>query len=433
MQHFQARLWLALALGLIAHPLTAQDDADRIWGRVSTTSGQIHEGFLRWDRNEGSWGDILDGSREVLPEAYDQWVAFAQRGERPVRTLDVRGYRVSWNEEDPDFPMLSPSGIRFGHIRSLEVTGDDEVELLLKSGERVTLSGGSTDIGTGIRDLVVESPGEDEVELDWSDIESVTFAAVPAGTRAPSPRLYGTVEDQLDNRFTGYVSWDLDEILGSDILDGDDPEGDSQRIPFSEIRSIAGGRRASTVTLHDGEILELDDSNDVDRGNRGIQISDPAVGMIEVEWSEFKHIEFTPAPEPTTYHAFDGGHRLAGTVTTQAGETHTGLIRWDADEEWSWEFLDGRWDDIKFTVEFANVARIVRAEGFGADVTLTDGRLLELADRGDVDWDNRGIFVLPVSSDPDRATAEVRYVPWEDFAEVTFDHGHPQDTTGGGR
>ena len=433
MQRYQSRLGLALALGLIAHPLTAQDDADRIWGRVSTTSGEVHEGFLRWDRNEGSWGDILDGSKPVAPEVYEQWIRLTREGERPVRTLDVRGYRVSWNEEDPDFPLLSPTGVRFGHLRALTVMGDDEAEIVLKSGERMTLSGGSTDIGGSIRDLIVAPPGEDEIELDWPDIERVTFGAVPAGVRASSPRLYGTVEDYLGNRFTGYISWDLDEILESDILDGDDPEGDTQRIAFSEIRSIVGGRRGSTVTLHDGEVLELDDSNDVERGNRGIQISDPAVGMIEVEWAEFKRIDFLPAPEATTYQAFDGGHRLAGTVTTQSGETISGLIRWDADEEWTWEFLDGRWDDVKFTVEFANVARIARAEGFGADVTLTDGRLLELSDRGDVDWDNRGIFVFPSREATNEAVADVRYVAWEDFAEVTFDHGHLRDTTGGGR
>lgn len=432
MQRIQAGLWLTLAFGLASHPLTAQD-ADRIWGRVTTASGDVHEGFIRWDRNEGSWADILDGSKDVAPEVYDLWVEFTKSGERPTRTLDVKGYRVSWNEDDPDFPMLSASGIRFGHISSLQIVGDDEVELLLKSGERLGLSGGSTDIGRSIRDVIVETRDGNEIELDWPDLELITFAAVPAGIRAESPRLFGTVEDQLGNRFSGYISWDLDEIFGTDILDGDDPDGDTQRIAFSEIRSIEGGRRASTVTLRNGDVLELDDSNDVDRGNRGVQISDPALGMIEVEWEEFKRIELTPAPEPSTYQAFDGGHRLAGTVTTQSGQTFSGLIRWDSDEEWSWELLDGRWEDVKFTIEFSNIAHIARAEVFGAEVTLTDGRMFELEDRNDVDWDNRGVFILPHPEGPDAATTAVQYVPWEDFAEVTFDHGDRRETTGGGQ
>ncbi|NNF26821.1 MAG: hypothetical protein HKN73_06365 [Gemmatimonadetes bacterium] len=432
MPRTQAGLWLALACGLAAQPLTAQD-ADRIWGRVTTVSGDVHEGFIRWDRNEGSWADILDGSKDVAPEVYERWIEFTKSGERPVRTLDVKGYRVSWNEDDPDFPMLSPSGIRFGHISSLSVVGEDEAELLLKSGERLILSGGSTDIGRSIRDVIVEPRRGDAIELDWPDIDEVTFAAVPAGVRAASPRLYGTVEDQLGNRFTGYISWDLDEIFGSDILDGDDPDGDSRRIAFSEIRSIEGGRRASTVTLKNGDVLELDDSNDVDRGNRGVQISDPTLGMIEVEWEEFSRIDLTPAPEPYAYEAFDGGHRLTGTVTTQTGESYAGLIRWDADEEWSWEFLDGRWEDVKFTVEFSNIAHIARAEVFGAEVTLTDGRMLELEDRSDVDWDNRGVFIFPYPEGPEAMTATVQYVPWEDFAEVTFEHRDRRETTGGGR
>ncbi len=417
------RVGFLLALVSIGHPLAAQDE-NRIWGTVTTVGGQSHTGFLRWDRNEGSWADLLDGSKVVPDAHYQDWLAHAGSGERPVRTLDVAGYRVSWNEEDPDFPLEQPTGVRFGHLRSLVVTGTDEVEIELKSGERLTLSGGSTDIGTGIRELLVTDRDGDETELDWSELEGVAFSAVPTGVRAPSARLYGTVRDVEDNTYTGYISWDLDEIVEADILDGDDPDGDRKRIPFGDIASIEGGRRGSTVTLTSGEALELDDSNDVERGNRGIQVSDPSLGMVEVEWGEFAFIEFTPAPAPVTYAAFDGGHRLRGTVTTQSGEEYSGRIRWDAESVWSWEFLEGRRDDVKFTIEFGKIAAVQRAEVFGVEVTLTDGRALELEDHNDVDWDNRGIFV-------ELDTETVRYVPWDDFARVRFDHGMVSNNTGG--
>ena len=51
-----------LCVAVLASPALAQDD-DRIWGQLHTTSGDVYEGFIRWDRNEGSWVDILDGSR----------------------------------------------------------------------------------------------------------------------------------------------------------------------------------------------------------------------------------------------------------------------------------------------------------------------------------------------------------------------------------
>ena len=59
---------LLCALGL-SGPVCAQD-ADRIWGQVHTKSGEVHEGFIRWNRNEVSWVDILGGSKDVPPENY---------------------------------------------------------------------------------------------------------------------------------------------------------------------------------------------------------------------------------------------------------------------------------------------------------------------------------------------------------------------------
>ena len=68
------RLWLLLCLLTFAVPASAQD-SHRIWGRVQTVSGERYEGFLRWDRNEGSWVDILDGSKEIPEENYLTWLA----------------------------------------------------------------------------------------------------------------------------------------------------------------------------------------------------------------------------------------------------------------------------------------------------------------------------------------------------------------------
>ena len=416
-----AALGAASGVALGADAASAQD-ADRIWARVHTTSGEVHEGFIRWDRNEGSWVDILDGSKEVPSENYDAWLEANADGERPTRSLELKGYRITWNEEDPDFPSTATSGVRFGHLDALIVTGDDEAEIVLRSGVRVVLSGGSTDIGS-MRELVVEDRDGNETELDWEDLDRVDFSAVPAGATAHARRLYGSVEDQDGNTYAGYLSWDLDEILESDILDGEDEEGDEHRIPFREIASIEGHRRGSTVTLVSGRVLELDDSNDVDRGNRGIQISDPGLGMVEVEWEEFRRADFGPAPTPGVgYDAFDGGHPLRGTVVTQAGEEISGLLRWDADEQWSWELLDGWLEEVDYTIEFGNITHIRRNEAVGVVVTLTDGRTLEVHDGNDVDWDNKGILVSPEGTSGPSEAPQFRYVHWDDFREVRFDH-----------
>jgi hypothetical protein len=405
------------ALGLCAAPLLAQD-TDRIWGRVQTTSGEVHEGFIRWDRNEGSWVDILDGSKAIPEVNYLVWLAATDR-ERAVRTIELGGYRISWNEEDPDFPARSGSGVRFGHLASLEVSGRDQARVTLRSGETLELEGGSTDLGPSLRDLVVDVPGGSTVELDWEELERVTFSPAPSGARATSRRLYGTVRDVEGRRFTGYVSWDLDEILESDVLDGEDiDDGDEREVRFADIAAIERIAEGSRVLLKDGSTLELTGSNDVDEGHRGVQVSDPALGMVEVEWDEFARVSFEQA-DGADYGAFDGGHPLVGTVITRSGDEVHGVIRWDADEAASWELLRGRSNHVAFTIELGHVGRIERGDAFGATVTLLDGRSLPLDDSGEVGWDNKGIMVAAEGADLTRASAW-RMIPWDDFREVRF-------------
>ena len=418
-------LCVAVLAGCVwATPARAQD-GDRIWGRLDTTSGDVYEGFIRWDRNEGSWVDVLDGSKEIPDAVYLAWLEAKGADGPPLRHIDLQGFRISWREADPDFALTSASGIRFGHLRSLRVVEGDRVELTLRSGEVVELDGRSRNLGRSNRGLVVDVPRRAEVELDWSDLERIVFSAVPSGVRARAHRLYGTVQDVQGNRFTGYVSWDLDEILESDTLEGEETEGGRDReIRFGEIASIARVERGARVVLVDGDQFDLTGERDVDRRNRGIQISDPGLGTVEVEWSEFEILRFHAANAVVRYDAFDGGHPLVGTVVTQSGEEIDGMIRWDADETGSWEFLNGRADDVTFTIEFSKVSRIVRGEVFGAAVTLLDGRTFQLDDSNDVDWDNKGILIaLDAASGgggPDEP--DQRLVPWDEFKEARFRH-----------
>ena len=176
-------------------------------------------------------------------------------------------------------------------------------------------------------------------------------------------------------------------------------------------------RGGARIVLVNGDERDLTGNRDVDRGNRGIQISDPGLGMVEVEWREFRILRFQEANAVVGYDAFDGGHLLLGTVVTQSGEEIDGVIRWDADEAASWEFLNGRADDVVFTIEFGYVSRIERGQAFGARVTLLDGRTFELDDSNDVDWDNKGILIAPEGD-----ASRWRLITWDEFREVRFRH-----------
>ena len=81
-----------LCLVVLAAPAWAQD-GDRIWGRVYTTAGDVYEGFIRWDRNEGSWVDILDGSKTIPPENYQAWLEARDREGPALRETYQSGWK----------------------------------------------------------------------------------------------------------------------------------------------------------------------------------------------------------------------------------------------------------------------------------------------------------------------------------------------------
>ena len=383
-------VWVALCLALPSRGY-AQASA-LIWGTVRTTAGSTYEGFIRWDRNEAAWTDALHGQKQVDRDLLDRMAeSLGEDVELRGRSVEYLGVRISW-EDDGDAEG-SLASVRFGHLAWLEPVSETSARLGLKSGEEMELRGSSTDLGSGLRELVVHDPGTGAVELTWAEVEHVAFAAAPAGAMPPSDRLYGTVEDRWGASWTGFISWDLDEAVGTDVLDGEE-DGTDREIPFERIRSIerrlAGGAR---VQLVDGEAFVLEGSNDVGPGHRGVQVSDPALGLIDFPWRDVRVVRFATPPATPVYDDFDGGRELEGTVVTRDGERWTGRVIWDADEAWSWEVLNGSDRGVDFEVELAMVARIERRSSRSAEVTLRDGREIVLEGSTDIGRSNRGIVV----------------------------------------
>ncbi len=425
----QAKGWTLLCWTLVlltypAAPASAQS-ADRIWARVHTAEGEVHSGFIRWDRKEAGWGDVLDGAKTLPDENYFAWLEAHDR-ERATRTIELRGHRISWYEVDPDFPMQVLSGVRFGHLDSLVVLAPDSVELILRSGRRYEMEARGSNLGSSLRQVVVGGTQGTEVELDWDELERVVFSEPPPDAVPAARRLHGTVEDRSGNRFTGYLAWDQDEVLESDVLDGEEMRRPNDReIRFDRIRSLTRIPEGTRVELWTGDTLDLTGGNDVADGNRGVQIADPELGVVVVPWARLEAVRFHRGGGGSAdYGKFDGGRLLFGTVVTHEDEEIEGELRWDADEAGTWEILDGESDGVRYGIEFEFVRRITPLEEDGAIVTLADGRTLELSGSRDVDADNKGVMV---ASDPRSAAAAGdrtwRLIPWEDIREVRFRPG----------
>lgn len=355
---------------------TPLSGSNRLYGTVTTVYGSDFTGYIRWDRNEGSWTDLLDATK---PSA---------RGGSSI------------------------SGIRFGHIDRIDVVGRNAAIFTLRSGDQVEFTGHASDLGAGLRALIVDQGNGNIAQFHWSDLQTIDFTS-PGSTPPAESRLFGTMTTRTGMEFTGYVTWDVDEIYSTDILDGDE-DGHRMRIPFGDIASIERHSMwGAKVTLHNGETMILEGTNDVDASISGISISDPALGQVKLDWDDFDIVRFHGTEAESAFANFDGGRPIEGTVVTRGGDSYTGQIIWDRDEAYTWEMLNGEINDVEFQIEFSNIAGIVRTNR-GSVITLKDGRTFELSGSNDVDRGNRGILI--------RTDGREFEVEWNDFAELRLTH-----------
>jgi hypothetical protein len=395
---------------LILFAIQAMADPGQLYGKIYTKDNEILEGFIRWDKNEASWDDVLDGNKELDSRHHKRYV---DSNRRRKGSLKIFGINIDDGENYNYFSGdEAQSGIRMGHIKTLTPESDDRATLVLKSGEEVELGNGSTDIGSDIRELLIDDKTEGIVDLIWDDIDRIEFEATPTKESEFGKRLYGTATTRRGDKYTGFICWDADETFDTDIIDGQE-RSRKRKIEFSRIKSIE--RRtseSSVVVLKDGKEMRLEGTNDIDSGNRGIVVSDPNLGRLSISWDEFDILELKDAPSGLAYSSYDGGKKLRGTVYTENGEKFTGDIKWDDDEEYTWELLNGNFDDIELAIEMANLKAIEKISSRGSLVTLKDGRTFKLRDSNDIDDGNKGIIIKTAKDEVE--------VDWEDFNKVEF-------------
>ncbi|MCK4428466.1 MAG: hypothetical protein KAW16_08295 [candidate division Zixibacteria bacterium] len=395
---FLATLFILLSASLI------YAEQGRICGVIHTRDGDTFEGPIRWDKNEAFWDDILDATKEREGRHSE--------GRRRERHIEIFGIRINWDEDREE--SRASSGIKFGHIRSLERRSRNRAILHLKSGERIMLYGDGSDLGSGIREILIDDPAEGEVFLDWDDLDEIEFKECEKAGKQER-RLYGQVETRNGETFKGFITWDMDELFCSDILDGEE-KGRTRKIPFGKIKAIERrSRNSAWVYLKNGDQMKLSGTNDVNSGNRGIVVKDPYFGRVTIEWEDFDRCDFLEGEEKylKNYDEFDGGHPLYGIVYDEDGESYEGYIRWDDDETESWELLDGEYRGLEVDVEFSQIESIERKSSNGAKVTLKNGNSFKLEDSNDVNDENKGIFITTKDG------KEIE-LDWYDFEKVIF-------------
>ena len=478
-----------LLLALLAPLSTAHaQSAERIWGTVYTKDGERHEGFLRFGgRRAGgghaaNWTDLLIGRENTREEPFRVWIDSARGGAPFLRTVELKGYRISWNELNDDVVRYVRFAIPFGSIQEIIVHGEvaglqpgplalgARVEAVLRpprdgggvgtaDRERRWLMGESALFWVG-RAIEVEDRRGDRDRIDGADVSRIEFAGAPPGPTTSSERLYGTIEDASGRPFTGLVTWGDWKLSPSDTLDGWTDRSSPRGLDFGSIQSVgrlpAGSDDESApgvrVTLVTGEAVDLPDQTGPN--SFSIAVLDPGLGRVSVSSRNFRSLRFhDPAEGPdggpagpsvsdeAGYDGLGNGTHLQGKVVTRAGEEFDGRIRWGTVKTTTWDHLRGNSDGVGMYVRFARIRRVELLEfpygepvGTGGTefkqgrvrVTLLDGRAYEMSGHDDLGEASVGILVLP--SGQGDASGWHR-VAWEDLREITFE----QERTSGAR
>ena len=371
---------------------TSRDGAGLIYAKVILRDGGAHEGFVRWKDEDAFWDDLFSARQNELPwfQYADQKQLAADQRERYYATHGLVD-RLAWalHHQDDDVKVSRPFICRYGDLAALQLTEDEEepVVAVLRDGREVTVRGPSRDIGT---DLVVYTGAGKPVELARDDVREIRCTAAPAGAKPYARRLAGTVETRTGT-LVGNLQWDTSECTSLDVLDSK-----QQDVPLEKVKRIARNRRGgSSVTLQDGSTLELDGTNDVGEGNRGVAVEVTGLGRVLVPWNRFTaaDVRLAPAGAPG-YADFAPTVPLRGTVTTSGGRALSGRLVYDLDEAFTCDLLHGKLDECSYQVPFGRIAAVVPRDGTTCDVTLRDGRKLVLGGDEDTGEGNAGLLVF---------------------------------------
>ena len=394
--------------------VSAQNDGF-IYGTVKAWDGKTYTGQIRWGKEEAFWTDMFNASKME-----NEYIDFLDRDDYEKFRSSRSGNSDDgwWDRVKRRYVVQYTSGdnthqfnCQFGNLKSIKRHGGSKVIVELRDGTKRKLNGsGYNDIGTKVR-VYVDDLGK--VELDWDEIEEVSFASTPASleSKIGSP-LYGKVE-AWDGEFEGLIQWDKDERVSTDILDGED-DGREMEIEFGNIISIKKRGRGSEVTTKTGNTYWLDDSNDVDDGNRGIVVTNPEKGRVVIDWDDFEQLTLMDAPARLkSYGSFGAPDFISGTVTTIDGKQLNGRLVYDLDEAYTFEVLNGEKGDTEMEIPFHNIKQIRPRSSGKSIVVLKSGDELMLEDSQDVSYRHTGILVFVDGNDKDPA-----YVAWRDVEVV---------------
>lgn len=408
--------------------LLAQDEG-YMYGKITTVDGRTFQGPIRWGKEEVLWVDLFNAakprnenlkflSREDIHYLEDKRFERNQDWgnrwfSRWVSNDDHYNRNSNYNRNgyyDGDEDFTHQFVCQFGEIKSIKPSWRSRAEVEMRNGTIVEVHGeGYNDVGGEIRILDSEIG---EFSIEWSRIEKIDFQKTPSKLKEKfSEALYGTVESSR-GKFTGFIAWDNDERLQSDKLDGRTSDG-KLSIEFEKIASIEQSWDEAEVILKSGRKLVMCCTNDVNNENRGVIVEDEKLGKVSIPWKQFQKVTFSKPAKMKSYDEFAVQKELTGTVIGENDKSISGRIVYDLDEEYSYEVLQGKDNNIEYFIPFSMISKITPRGWSSADLELKNGTKLYLEEGQDVSDRHQGILVFSGNNDP-------VYIRWEKVKEIKF-------------
>lgn len=391
-------------------PLKAQDD-DRsmlMYGTIETIDN-TYKGYLRWGKEEVFWFDFFNASK-INNDYYRKNIN--EKEDRKSAWYEI-DWSISSIWEDKRSGISHEFSCQFGNIKELIITGSERARVLLKNGVEIGVNGsGYNDMGGSIS-IIDEEIGK--VNVRWSKINKIVFeSGSKSNGKTHGNALFGTVNTYRKGSFTGFVQWDLDERVSTDLLDGDNNDGDVS-IAFGKITSIDKYRNGSKVKLKSGREFYLTGSNDVNSENRGIIVIMEDIGEVKIPWNSFESVTFSnPEKKMFSYDDFKAPSGIEGAVYLHDNKSISGKIIYDIDEVWEFETLEGDDDDIAYRIPFRNIKNIEPKNYAYSLVTLKNNNKLLLGGGRDVSDKNDGMLVLK------EGTKDPEFIQWGKISEIVF-------------
>lgn len=406
-------LGIVLFLMFVLSPLVVSGQAHLqqglLYGRIVTVEDQELEGVLRWGNEEAFWDDLFI-SNKPINEGYFSYLSGEELERLSGNTPESLDWSF-WSLWKPRYPEGPRSfRCRFGDISKIIVTGEEQAVIEFKSGRLQEVSGGTS---PG-KELHIYDRDDVEKRINWSDIRRVEFSATPQRARAAEVRpLYGIVFT-TQGAFEGFIQWDAQERLTTDLLDGK-TGARKVSLPFSNIEEIRQDGDSSLVTLYSGKILKLGGGDDVGPGNHDIIVKSMELGHVRIPWEQFRFARFYPeAPRISPpFLAFQTPALIEGRVKTLEGRELSGRILFDMDEELDLETLEGSKEGIFYHIPIRNIRAITRKNYHVCGVTLRNGDQLFLGKEHDLTDNNWGLLIWTGESDP-------VYVAWNLIDTIQF-------------